>query len=280
MPQVHVVVDSTANIPQSMLEKYDNLHVVSLKVFFQEQEWLDQDLPAHELFEMVKQKKIFPRTSQPAPGAFAQTFTPLVEAGCDVIVITIDSALSGTVHSARIGAQLAGDKQIYVIDSETTALGMTRMAQTALDMAEQGVPAKQIYEHLLKVVKVTHTIFTVNTLEYLHKGGRIGGAATLFGTILNIKPILYLVDGKVTVLDKVRSRQKAIDRILTEMNKYTNIVAVGVVHIAAADEAMALCEKVQQLLPDIPVNIIQCASVLGAHLGPGVLGLIFEESLA
>lgn len=278
MSKVHVVVDSTANIPQEMLDKYDNLHVIPLNVSFGDKHWRDGEVALKELFNMVESTGSLPCTSQPAPGEFISVFEPILKSGSDIVVITIDGALSGTIHSARTAASMLNANNIYVVDSWTTAIGMLRMARTALELAEAGKSAKEIAKYVEKEAAATHTIFTVDTLRYLHKGGRIGGAAALIGSILQIKPILHLVDGKVAVFDKVRSKPKAVKRMLEELNKYNNIKEIGVVHLEVWDEAYAFKEMIQKNYPDIPVTVSDGGAVLASHLGPGVLGIIFEES--
>lgn len=275
---VHVVVDSTASIPKTLLEKYSNLHCVSLNVVLGDKHWKEVDIPAEKMFELADSTGYFPRTSQPSPGEFQEVVEPLIYAGNEVIVITMSAGLSGTFQSVRTAMQFVGSKNVYVIDSLTVADGMIHLAQTALMMAEEGATVSEIVSYLEKIVRMMHTVFMPETLDYLYKNGRIGSAAALFGTILNIKPILHLVDGKVKLLEKVRTRTKALKRMLAELEG-KNLAYVGIPNVCAEKEAAELAEQVRKLYPGVEISVTAGGSVLGAHLGAGVIGIIYQEEL-
>jgi len=277
MSQVHVILDSTANVPQQLLAKWPNLHVVPLTVLLSDQQINENELSAADLFRLIKETGAHPTTSQPAPGEFVTLFSQCEDAGDSAIVITLSGSLSGTVQSAKMAVQMVGSKNIFVIDSSTTAIGMVQMAEQALAMAAAGEAAGSIAAYIEKMAAATHTMFVPDTLEFLHKGGRIGGAAAVFGAVLQIRPILYLKEGQVTVLDKVRTRAKAIARMTEELKKYPGFTYIGVVNIEAREEALILQQQIQQLYPDAPVLIGEGGSVLASHLGPGLVGLIFQE---
>ena len=279
MANVHIVVDSTAHLRQELLENHANLHVVPLTVRLGEREWTEPELGNAELFLQVSELSLFPRTAQPSPGAFLEIFTPLLAAGNEIIVLTIASGLSGTAGSARSAAEMAGSKGVYIVDSGTTAVGLEKLAEAALEMAARDMSAGDIARQLTKLAGVTRTMFIPGTLEYLHKGGRIGGAAALFGSLLQIKPILFLTDGKVTVLDKVRTRQRAIERMLQELTVYGPPIYLGVVNVEAESEAKQLAARLKELYPNAAVSVSGTGSVLGAHLGPGILGIVFQNEL-
>ena len=273
---LHIIVDSTANVPQSLLAANDNLHVVPLSIRLGAQQWLEGTLSTEQLYELVAAGHIIPQTSQPAPGQFLRVMVPLVEAGHQVIIITLSGGLSGTWQSAKAAVDMVSSPDSYVIDSGTTAAGMVRMAEAALTAAAQGDKLIEIACKLEKMAKDTRTLFVPATLEYLHKGGRIGPAAALIGGILQIRPVLYLVDGKVAILDKVRTQQKAVARMVDELQKCREPAYVEVVHIEAAAEAAKLRQAIQQLYPGVQVAISTGGAVLGCHLGPGLLGVVFQ----
>lgn len=279
MADIHVVIDSTANIAAETLAQYPNLHVVSLKVILGKQEWLETQLPSEEMFQMVARGGGHPTTSQPAVGDFLAVFEPLVKANKEIIVITIAGALSGTAQGAQLAARMIGRSDIQIIDSGTTAIGIVHLAEAALQLAKAGQSMEQIVQHLRTMIQATHTMFVPGNLDYLHKGGRIGGAAALFGTILQIKPVLYLVDGKVTVLDKVRTRPKAITRMLDELRQVPKLALVGIVHNDSLIEAEALSCQIRELYTYTSISISTIGAVLCAHLGPGIIGLVFQEEL-
>ena len=279
MHKVHIVLDSTANVPIGMREKHKNLHVVPLTLTLGKNQWYEEQISNEQLFSLVQTTGEFPKTSQPAPGDFIHTFQPILDAGGEIIVITLSSGLSGTIQSARTAAQTLDPKRISVVDSGTTAIGMVNMAQTALALAAAFEPAGAIASHLEQLSKVTHTLFVPRTLDYLYKGGRIGGAAALIGGILQIHPVLYLNNGKVAVLDKVRTWTKAVGRIVEEVKQHNNPMHIGVVHIGAAREAEGLRQQLEMRYPEQSISLSTGGAVLAAHLGPGLLGVILQDAL-
>jgi len=279
MDSIHVVLDSTANVPPEMLKKHANLHVVPLKVRLGDQEWTEPELSPEQLFDLIAATNKFPQTSQPAPGDFLQVIAPLTEQDQAIIVITIAGGLSGTIQSARTATQLTAAKKLYILDSGTTAVGMVHFADIALKLADQGWPVEQIVAHLKRCIDSTRTMFVPKTLEYLYKGGRIGRAAALVGGILQIRPVLYLADGKVDVLDKVRTHQRAVARMLEELYSWPDLEYIGVVHIAAPELAEQVVEQIRPRYPKAVITVTTGGSVLAAHLGPGLVGIIYQDKL-
>ncbi|MBP2627639.1 MAG: degV family protein [Firmicutes bacterium] len=279
MSRIHIVVDSIAQISREMFEMYPNLHGVSLKVRIGDREWPEDELSTAELFKIAKETKLHPQTSQPAPGDFIEVCKPLIDAGKEIILITVSGGLSGTVQGARAIAKMLDEQRIHVIDSGTASIGMVQMAKAALTMAASGMSVSDIVEKLHAMIEATHTFILVDTLEYLYKGGRIGGAAALFGTILQIRPVLYLSDGKVAVMDKVRTKQRAVNRMLDELQKYQNLEYIGVGHIDAGADGQGIIERIEEMYPDNRVLPAGIGSVLGAHLGPGTIGIVFQEKI-
>ena len=280
MSQIHIIVDSTAQMPREMFEMYPNLHSVSLKVRVGDREWPEEGLSTIELFKFAKDSKLHPQTSQPAPGDFLEICKPLIDAGKEIIIITVSGGLSSTVQGARAVAKMLDEQRIHVIDSGTTSIGMVQMAKAALAMAASDIPLRYIVEKVYAMVELTHTFILVDTLEYLYKGGRIGGASALFGTILQIRPVLYLLEGKVAVMDKVRTKQRAVTRMFEELQQYQDLEYIGVAHIDVPTEARELTARVKEMYPDTQVLPAGIGSVLGAHLGPGMIGLVFQEKQA
>jgi DegV family protein with EDD domain len=277
VPNIHVIVDSIGQVPSEMLVMYQNLHIVSLKVRVGNQEWQENEISTKELFETCQGRKQHPTTSQPSPGDFIAICKPLLEAGKEIIIIGVSSGVSGTVEGARSVAKMLDVDHIHVIDSGTASIGMVQMAKVALEMIAVGSTAKEIIYRIEALVKITHTLLIPDTLEYLYKGGRIGGAAALFGSILQIRPLLHLVEGKVAVLDKVRTKQRAVNRMLEELQKYQNLEYIGIAQIDVPEEGAILTARIKGIYPKTPIFTAGMGSVLGAHLGPGLLGLVFQE---
>ncbi len=279
MSQIHIVVDSCAQISREMFEQYPNLHCVSMKVRVGDHEWLEDDITSEELFKSAEELKKHPQTSQPAPGDFIEICKPLIDEGKEVIIITVSGGLSGTVEGAKSVAKMLDESRIRVVDSGTASIGMLQMAKAALEMVNEGMKLQEIVWKLYEIIEVTHTLILVDTLDYLYKGGRIGGAAALFGTILQIKPVIHLVDGKVAILDKVRTKQRAIKRVLDEIAKYKDFEYIGIGNVNCPAEGEAFINTVRELYPSVQVLPAAIGSVLGAHLGTGMIGVILQEKV-
>ncbi len=279
MTKVHIVVDSIAQCPPELFAQHENLYKVPLRVALGDTEWREDEISTTELFRREKESGLPIKTSQPSPGDWLQVLQPILDAGGDVVLITVSGGLSGTVQGARSAAQMLEKERIFVVDSGTASIGEAYLVDVALKMAAEGVSARAIAQHLAARAAATHTFLVPDTLEYLHKGGRIGGAAALFGSILQIRPVVYLVDGKVAVLDKVRTKQRAIKRMLAEVAKYDAFEYIGVGHIDAPEEGQALLEEVKLLFPGVPLKTADVGAVVGAHLGPGLVGIIFQERM-
>ena len=171
------------------------------------------------------------------------------------------------------------ESRIRVVDSGTASIGMVQMAKAALEMAKEGMKLQEIVWKLYAIIEATHTLILVDTLDYLYKGGRIGGAAALFGTILQIKPVIHLVEGKVAILDKVRTKQRAVNRVLDEIDKYKNIEYIGIGNVNCPEEGQALITRIKELYPSVQVLPATIGSVLGAHLGTGMIGIVLQEKI-
>ena len=277
--QLQVVIDSTAMVDKEWLAEHENLHVVPLSVRIGEQEWLDTEISGAELFQRASAAKEMPKTSQPAQGQFIQLFQELTDRGQEVVCIILAGGLSGTAGTARMAAAQVDPRLIRVIDSGTTALGLVQMAKAALQAAEEGKSLAEVVHLLDAMVRHTHTVFIPGILEYLHKGGRIGGAARLFGGILQLRPLLYLQDGKVQVLDKVRTQKRALERAMQDIRLLQRPAYVGVGHVDNPELAAQTAALVKEAHPESQVEVFLISPVIGAHTGPGLIGFIYQENL-
>lgn len=279
MNRVHIVVDSIAQCPPELFAQHENLYKVPLRVALGAEEWREDEISTAELFRKEKETGLPIRTSQPAPGEWLQVLQPIVDAGDEAVIITVSSGLSGTVEGARSAAAMVDKKKIFVVDSKTASVGEAYLVEVALKLAAEGKSAAEIAAQLEARVAVTHSFMVPDTLEYLYKGGRIGGAAAVFGSILQIKPMIYLVDGKVDVFDKVRTKQRALKRMVDEVAKFKDLEYIGVGHIDVPEEGQAVLEEIRRIFPDTPLRSAGVGAVLGAHLGPGLIGIIFQERI-
>jgi DegV family protein with EDD domain len=278
--KIHVVIDSTSCIDEAVLNKYDNLHKVSLTVSIGGREWDDDKLTARELFCEMERTGEFMQTSQPPVGKFAAVFQKIIDEGGEAIALCISGALSGTAQGAQTAANMVDAKKIHVIDTKTAAAGMVNLAECVLKNIAAKMELAEILADLEKRVEKTHTILVPGTLEYLKKGGRIGSAAALLGSILQIKPVLYLKgDGTIAVLDKVRTKRRAMARMLEEAAKTAPPEYIAAVHVAAEKSCEELYGKLTELYPDSRIAKSEAGAVIAAHTGPDTLAVIYQDRL-
>lgn len=277
MKKIRIVTDSTCYLPSEILGEYPELSVVPLYVSFGDKSFKEgADLKTEEFFKKLKETKTLPTSSQPSVGDFLEVYKPLLEEGSEIVSIHISSKLSGTVDSAQQAAQILGGG-IEVIDSLLTGMGLGFMVIEALRRARSGATKEEIISRVLEVREGITVIFVVDTLEYLHKGGRIGGAQALLGTLLKVKPILFLKDGRIDVLEKVRTQAAARARmisILKEIREETPGAKMKIaIHEAEAfEEAKEVLQRLNEELKPEEIFISPLGPVLGTHTGPGLLG--------
>jgi DegV family protein with EDD domain len=278
MGKVVVVTDSTAYIPSPLILKH-GIRVVPLSLVWGNEVFRDGvDMMPAEFYARLKTAKVMPSTSQPSPDDFKKVFAPIVEAGNAVLAVLLSSQLSGTVDSAVQAKQAFPNPKIEIVDTLTTAmaLGFTTLAaaravQGGADLAEAAQVARQ-------AVADSGVIFVVDTLEFMRRGGRIGGAAAFLGAALNMKPLLTLHEGKVEVLDKVRTKGKAVDRMLEIIEQQIGTrrpLRIGTLQAAAEEEAKALLERAKNRFHPEETVFSEVSPVIGTHVGPGTIGLAY-----
>jgi len=274
---IKLVTDSTAYLPQGIVEQYD-IRVVPLNVLFGTKSYHEGiDLGYEQFYRMLADVDELPTTSQPAAGDFMTVYSELVEAGHEVVSIHISSELSGTVDSALAARKMLPDPtRVSVVDSLSTAMGLEAIVRFVLDEIEAGKSRDDVVASVEELVKRVHLYFVVDTLEYLHKGGRIGSASALLGTVLQFKPILFLGGGKIQPWGKVRTKRKAVSKLLDIVEEKTSGQAISKIcvgHAQAPDEAEALTQRLRQRLDCDQFYVSQIGPVIGTHTGPGALGV-------
>jgi len=276
---IRVVIDSTGYIPADIIHKY-SISVVPLKVLFGSETYDEiTGISNADFYQRLITTPDFPTTSQPASGQFKQAYQKILEQDtpAEILVLTISSKLSGTYSSAVTAAEQLPEANITVFDSLSAAMGLGLMAITAMEMAIAGQNLAQIIARLEQMRRDTRIFLVVDTLEYLRRGGRLGAAACFLGTLLNTKPILAVVEGKIQPLDRVRTKKKALERLFTELEHKlaypTQPVQAGVMHIAAQAEMESLAAMIQERFNTIRLYTSELGPVVGAHLGPGALGV-------
>jgi DegV family protein with EDD domain len=273
-----VVTDSTACLAGSELEQH-GIRVVPLRVLLGHRSAVDdgRDVTPADVTRALREK--FPvSTSRPTPAEFAAEYRALLDSGFDhVVSVHLSAALSGTWESATLAAQDFPHGAVRVVDSRSTAMGLGYAVLAAASRAASGGTAAEVQGAATDVVDRTRTIFYVNTLEYLRRGGRIGAGAALLATSLSIKPLLQMVEGQIVPLEKVRTASRAMARLveLTARAAGSGPVDVAVHHLAAAERAAALAAGLRSAIPQLgECRVAELGAVIGAHLGPGVLGTV------
>lgn len=273
---VHVVTDSTCDLPAELIAKH-GITVVPLTVSFGDEAFLDGvDITADEFYEKLAAFSGLPRTSQPSVERFRQVYKSLGP-DAEIVSVHISARLSGTLNSATIAReQVNGEGRIELVDSRTVSLGLGAVALEAARVAQQGASLEEVADAARRTLERVQVIAMVDTLEYLRRGGRIGRARSLLGSLLSIKPILHVEDGEVAPLERVRTRSRAIERLVqlaTEGDVKRAFVGSG----GNRDEAEALLERLRPALPGAELLLGQVGPVVGVHAGPNVLGIAIER---
>lgn len=285
MSKVAVVTDSTAGIPEELTNGYV-LHSIPLTVIWGEESYRDGiDITNLEFYTRLQNAKVMPTTSQPSPAAFQQVYASLLDQGYDVLSIHISEKLSGTLASAYQARDLVKSDRIEIVDSESAGMALGFQALEVARVARQGASLAECKALAEKAPAHTGVLFAVSTLEFLHRGGRIGGAAAFLGTALGLKPILGLKDGKIEAVEKIRTLNKAIDRVVEIMVQRVGNqrpVHIAALHANAPAEAEKLLEKVCARFDS--KDIVEAISgpvspTIGTHTGPGTVGLAFMAGM-
>lgn len=271
--RVAIVTDSTADLP-TQLTRSHGITVVPLTLHFDGRALLDGvDITPTEFYRRLPAATIHPTTSQPSPGQFAEAYSALLADFSDVVSIHISEKLSGTYASARQAADMTDREHVRVIDSQVVSMSLGLVTLAASTLAMQGMDAGTIESRILAVCENVQTYFSVATLEFLRRGGRIGRAGALLGSVLQVKPVLCLRDGQVTPLERVRTFDRALNRIveLTREVDRGKGVCVIVGHAEALQDAERIARELEPIADTLMIQPL--GPVVGAHAGPGVVGV-------
>lgn len=275
---IHVVLDSVSVANETPLANDPRVHIIPLIVQHGNLEWRDGEKSLSEMFDIVKATGVLPKTSQPPIGEFVDMFTELVKAGKKVIGIFVDGVLSGTVETARTAAkQVLKDvpgSDIRIFDARTAACPISGMAIAAIRKIDEGWEMDQLEPYIDSVIHRTETYFTVSTLDYLQKGGRIGAVGALVGNILGIKPIVHLnKKGELLVWDKCRARKKTLAKMVEYASGHGDVEAIFVAHAADPEDVNYLETEMAKRFPGVEILTAGIGTTLAAHLGPGCIGV-------
>ncbi len=276
---IAVITDSTCDIPSPYLEQYQ-IYVAPQYVIWGTESFRDMvDMSPEEFYARLTRDSVHPKSSQPVVKDFLHCLEQAKEAGAqEAVIITISNQLSGTVKSAQQAADLV-EMPVHVVDSFSASMGLGFQVLAAARAREAGGGAQELVDAADKVRRTIQVTFSVDTLDYLHRGGRIGGAARLVGTALQLKPQLYVdhSTGRVEPGERTRTRKRALERmvqILRNQMDLTKPVRVAVVHCAVEEEALAMRDRIEQEFQPVELVVTHVTPVIGTHTGPGALGLI------
>ena len=280
MSEVAVVTDSTAYLPPGMAATH-GISEVPLHVVLGARTGAEGlEVSPGDVASALAERRLRVSTSRPTPGEFAAAYRAL---GTDrVVSVHLSAELSGTYDAAVLAAgEVAADGiEVRVVDSRMLAMGLGFAVVAAAQVAGEGGDVDAVAEAAVRTAASTDMVFYVDTLEHLRRGGRIGAAAALVGTALAVKPLLHVADGRIALLEKVRTASKALARLedLVVARAGDGTVAAAVHHLAAQDKADALAERLRGRLPRLEsLHVSQVGAVVGAHVGPGLLGVVVSR---
>lgn len=278
MAKVAVVTDSTATIPVDILEQYPLWEVPQVLIFGEEMLEDRVDIQPSEFYDRLEVDPHHPTTSQATPASFNKIYSKLLGEGYDILAVLVSPKLSGTVESANQSKKMFPDAAIEVLNSESVAMGLGWQALMAARAAKEGASLAECKEVAEKAKPLTGVVFAVETLEFLHRGGRIGGGAKFLGTTLQMKPILEILDGGIESVERVRTRKKSLARLVRLVEERIagrTPLHLATLHANAEEDARWLLDVgCAHLHPDEKVYS-EISPAVGTHAGPGTVGLAF-----
>jgi DegV family protein with EDD domain len=283
MSKIALVTDSTAYLPKDMTDKYKITVAPQILIWGNETFEDGVDILPTEYYSRLQKATVMPSSSQVTVSKFHEIFQRLLEQDYQILAILIAAKLSGTINSAvQAKAMLPAGVPIEIVDSNTTAMAMGFQVLTVARAIEQGASMTESVQLALEATKHTGVLFAVDTLEFLHRGGRIGGGSRFLGTALNIKPILEVRDGAVEAVERVRTRSKSLTRIIELVGEQIagrTPVRLATLHANAAEDAQIVLEEANKKLGSIESIFSEVSPVIGAHAGPGTVGLAYMAGM-
>ncbi|WP_019394867.1 DegV family protein [Priestia filamentosa] len=271
-----IIVDSTAYIPKSLREE-KNIYSIPLSIIFDDKQYREEEnITAEEFYEKVKQEKIFPTTSQPPIGEIVELLKEIAVNYDEAVFITLSSGISGTYQTVQSAGRMVEGLTVYPYDSEISCMVEGFYALEGADMAARGKSAMEIVKRFDEMKPFIRAYFIVDDLSHLQRGGRLSAAQALIGSVLQVKPILHFEDTKIVPFEKIRTRKKALKRVLELFHEdaFQGVpIEATVIHANRPQEAEELCKEIENKYPNVNVNISYFGPVIGTHLGEGALGL-------
>jgi len=281
--KARIITDSANDLPEELLDKY-NIPFASLTIAFDDETTLrdGKDLSRDEFYFRLVEAKQLPKTSQPSPQAFYEIIEETLAQNLEAVVITLSSGLSGTFGSAQMAKKMFSEEEqqkIHIMDTLAASIGQGILVLEAARMAEKDMSGQEIVEGIQSMRQKMDSVFTIDTFEYLLKGGRITKMQAVLGTMLDIKPLLEVTsEGKLKVCEKVRGKKKSFARmleIIDQRGKDLGSQTIGIVHARAPEDAKILVSKIVEKFEPREIIVGEMSATIATHTGPGCLGVFF-----
>ena len=276
MKKIKIVVDSTCDLDIALAEKYD-ITLVPFSIIIGDKLYKENvTITKEEFYQIMQTKKHHPKTGLPQPKEFFEAFDKILKENREIVCLTISGEFSGTYNSAMISSEMLNPDKIHIVDSKNSTLGLALLALEAAKMAENGFSAKEIVSHLNILIPETRTLAMASTLEWLQKGGRIGKAQWLVGTLLDFKPFIGIENGLVTGFGKTRGLETAMKTLKfvgSNALKDPKVKILMVGYTTLPDAANELAEYFREISTDQEIILTRLGAALGTQIGPGCFGL-------
>jgi DegV family protein with EDD domain len=275
---IRIVIDSTSDVTDEIIEKY-NIKMVPLTVNFENESFLDKvELNSKQFFEKLETAEKLPTTTLVSPGTFMEVFSEILAEGDQVLGLFLASEFSGTYDSACMAKNMIGRDDIYIIDTRSVCLGAFALILEAIELVQQNKDIEEIVKELEALREKVVAVAALDTLKYLEKGGRLSKGQAVVGTLLNVKPIVEIKDGKISVIEKIRGKNKAVkwfDEWIEKNNYDLSNKTVLLFHGKAYEQLKMLREAIEDKYKIKNIIEQEIGAVIGTHSGPGVLGIGF-----
>jgi len=278
MSKIAIVTDSSPNIPEHIIKEH-KIHVVPITLIWEEETYYDGvDITPEQFYDRLKTAKVMPSTSQPSVADFEVLFRSLHNEGYEILAVLISEDLSGTISSATQAKKLLPDATIEIVNSKTLAMALGFHVLAAAKAANQGASLAECKQIAEDARERSGVIFVLDTLEFLHRGGRIGASKRFMGSLLNVKPILTIEDGLIIPLDSVRTQKKALETIvdlIVEKVSGHKTIRLATLHANNPDTAQFILDEASKRVSPQETVFSELSPTIGTHAGPGAVGLAY-----
>jgi len=277
-----IITDSTADLTKEFILKH-NIEIVPLTIHLGDKSWKDYyDVEPDEYYELLRKSSAFPTTSQPTPQDFVNAYSPLVEKGEPILSVHLSSKLSGTFQSALLARSQFPGARIEVVDSLQASFALSMIVIICAEKANQGASLEEVADMAREIGPQIETYFSVDSLEYLHRGGRIGKAQAFLGTLMKIKPLLKVVNGEVQPIEKIRTRDRLLNRFVELVEQASQEHSQLILTVAESDNSDVMTKLLGRLERVPGVSLVfrgKIGGVITSHAGPGALGIAFVKDM-